>query len=219
MTNPPWTCILFDLDGTITDSAPGITSSLAWMFERLGLPVPGTAELLAYVGPPLLDSFRDFAGFDEKESWDALNLYRTHYLDRGLYDSTVYHGIPEVLAAVAASSLPMSLATSKPETPANLILTHFDLARHFDVIAGASDDESRSAKADVVADALRRLEHAGADISRPVLVGDREHDVEGASANGVPTIFVEWGYGAEHEKAGSHSVARTAGELPGLLLG
>jgi len=219
MTNRAWTCILFDLDGTITDSAPGITSSLAWMFERLDLPVPSPEALLGYVGPPLLDSFRDFAGFSESEAWDALTLYRSHYLDRGLYDSSVYPGMPDVLAKVAASSLPMSLATSKPETPANLILGHFDLARHFDVIAGASDDESRSSKADVVADALRRLALAGADISRPVLVGDREHDVHGAAAHGVPTIFVEWGYGAEHEQVGSHSVARTAAELPGLLLG
>lgn len=219
MTNSTWTCILFDLDGTITDSAPGITSSLAWMFGKLALPIPSPADLLSYVGPPLLDSFRDFAGFSRSESWDALQLYRSHYLDRGLYDSSVYPGMAEVLAAVAASSLPMSLATSKPETPANLILSHFDLARHFDVIAGASDDESRSTKADVVADALRRLALAGADISRPVLVGDREHDVQGAAANGVPTIFVEWGYGAVHERVGSHSVARSAAELPELLFG
>lgn len=219
MTNPTWTCILFDLDGTITDSAPGITSSLAWMFEKLELPIPSAAELLAYVGPPLLDSFRDFAGFSESESWEALELYRSHYLDRGLYDSSVYLGMPEVLAEVGASRLPMSLATSKPETPATLILGHFDLAKHFDVIAGASDDESRSSKADVVADALRRLALAGADVSRPVLVGDREHDVHGAAANGVPTIFVEWGYGAVHEQVGSHSVVSTTAELPRLLLG
>jgi phosphoglycolate phosphatase len=153
-----WTCILFDLDGTITDSAPGITSSLAWMFEKLELPIPTPAELLAYVGPPILDSFRDLAGFTEREASDALEVYRGHYLQFGVFDSSVYPGVPDVLAAVHGSELRMSLATSKPETPATLILDHFGLHRYFDVITGASDDEVRSAKADVVAEALIRLE-------------------------------------------------------------
>lgn len=214
-----WTCILFDLDGTITDSAPGITSSLAWMFERLGLPVPTPAELLAYVGPPILDSFRDLAGFSATESADALELYRGHYLQYGVFDSSVYAGVPAVLAAVHASDLRMSLATSKPETPATLVLSHFGLHHHFDVITGASDDEVRSAKADVVAEALIRLGAQGADISRPVLVGDRKHDVEGAAANGVPTIFVEWGYGSPEEQVGTVAVAKTPSDLTHLLLG
>jgi len=217
--NTHWTCILFDLDGTITDSAPGITSSLIWMFEQLDRPIPSASELLQYVGPPLLTSFREYAGFSPTQSAHALEVYRSHYIDRGLYDSSVYLGIPAVLEAIGASDVPLSLATSKPETPANLILNHFELAKHFDVIAGASDDEVRSAKADVVAEALLRLAAAGADVSNPVMVGDREHDVEGAAANGVPTIFVEWGYGAVHEQAGSHSLARMPGELPFMLLG
>lgn len=216
---PDWTCILIDLDGTITDSAPGITSSLAWMFEQLGRPIPTPAELLRYVGPPLLNSFRDFAGFSPAQATHALEVYRSHYIVTGLYDSSVYHGIPEVLAAIGASDIPLSLATSKPETPANLILNHFELARHFDIIAGASDDEVRSSKADVVAVALERLAAAGADVSNPIMVGDREHDIEGAAAHGIPTIFVEWGYGSVAEQAGSHSRATHPGELPGLLLG
>lgn len=216
---PDWTCILIDLDGTITDSAPGITSSLAWMFEQLGRPIPTPAELLRYVGPPLLNSFRDFAGFSPAQATHALEVYRSHYIVTGLYDSSVYHGIPEVLATIGASDIPLSLATSKPETPANLILNHFELARHFDIIAGASDDEVRSSKADVVAVALERLAAAGADVSNPIMVGDREHDIEGAAAHGIPTIFVEWGYGSVAEQAGSHSRATHPGELPGLLLG
>ena len=213
-----WTCILFDLDGTITDSAPGITSSLAWMFEQLGLPIPSPAELLAYVGPPILDAFRDQAGFDPAESQHALAVYRSHYLQYGAFDSTVYPGIAEVLGAVHASPLPMSLATSKPEGPATIILEHFGLLQYFDVITGASADEVRSAKADVVAEALVRLQAMGADVSKPVLVGDREHDVHGAGANGVPTIFVEWGYGSADEQAGTIAVARTPADLLPLLL-
>ena len=215
----PYSCILFDLDGTIVDSAPGITATLAYMFEQLGKPIPTPSELLRYVGPPLLDSFRDYAGFDADESAAALAIYREKYLNVGAYDATQYPGVGLVLKAVHESPVPMSLATSKPETPATLILEHFNLARYFDVITGASDDEVRSAKKDVVAEALVRLAAMGADISRPVLVGDREHDVEGAAANDVPTIFVDWGYGSVAEQAGSVAVAETPGELQRLLLG
>ena len=137
----------------------------------------------------------------------------------GAYDATQYPGVGLVLRAVHESPLYMSLATSKPETPATLILEHFNLARYFDVITGASDDEVRSAKKDVVAEALVRLAALGADISRPVLVGDREHDVHGAAANGVPTIFVDWGYGSVAEQAGAVAVVETPAELQTLLLG
>jgi phosphoglycolate phosphatase len=215
----PYSCILFDLDGTIVDSAPGITSTLAYMFEQLGKPIPTPSELLKYVGPPLLDSFRDYAGFDADESARALAIYREKYLNVGAYDATQYPGVGLVLKAVHESPVPMSLATSKPETPATLILEHFNLARYFDIITGASDDEVRSAKKDVVAEALLRLAAMGADISRPVLVGDREHDVQGAAANGVPTIFVDWGYGSPAEQAGSVAVVTTPEELQTLLLG
>jgi phosphoglycolate phosphatase len=215
----PYSCILFDLDGTIVDSAPGITATLAYMFEQLGRPIPTPSELLKYVGPPLLDSFRDYAGFDAAQSAEALAIYREKYLNVGAYDATQYPGVGLVLKAVHESPVPMSLATSKPETPATLILEHFNLARYFDIITGASDDEVRSAKKDVVAEALVRLAAMGADISRPALVGDREHDVQGAAANGVPTIFVEWGYGSIAEQAGSVAVVSTPEELQTLLLG
>ena len=215
----PYSCILFDLDGTIVDSAPGITATLAFTFERLGLPIPSPSELLQYVGPPLLDSFRDLAGFTVEQSAEALVIYREKYLDVGAYDATQYPGVGLVLKAISESALPMSLATSKPELPATLILEHFNLATYFDIITGASEDEVRSAKKDVVAEALLRLAAMGADVSRPVLVGDREHDVLGAAANHVPTIFVEWGYGSVAEQAGSIATVSTPAELQELLLG
>jgi phosphoglycolate phosphatase len=215
----PFTSILFDLDGTIIDSAPGITATLVYTFETMGLPVPSPAELLAYVGPPILDSFRDRAGMSLGEAAEALAIYRPRYLESGALNSTVFPGVPEVLRAVHAAGIPLSLATSKPETPATLMLSHFGLLGEFDIITGASDDEVRSSKQDVVAEALVRLAAFGADLTRPVLVGDREHDVEGAAANGVPTIFVDWGYGSAAEQAGSITVARTPADLQELLLG
>jgi phosphoglycolate phosphatase len=189
------------------------------MFEQLRLPVPTPSELLAYVGPPILDSFRDLAGFSTTEAARALDVYRTHHLSTGLYDSTVYPGMTAVLATIDESPIPVSLATSKPETPATLILSHFEIAHHFDVITGASDDEVRSAKADVVEEALRRLSAIGADLSNPVMIGDREHDVEGAAEHGIPTIFVEWGYGSAAEQVGAIAVAREPEDLVELLLG
>jgi phosphoglycolate phosphatase len=215
----PFTSILFDLDGTIIDSAPGITATLAYTFETMGLTVPPPAELLAYVGPPILDSFRDRAGMTLGEAAEALAIYRPQYLEVGAFDASVFPGVPEVVRAVHAAGIPLSLATSKPETPATLMLSHFGLLHDFDIITGASDDEVRSSKQDVVAEALLRLATFGADLSRTVLVGDREHDVEGAAANGVPTIFADWGYGSASEQAGSLAVAHTPAELQRLLLG
>jgi phosphoglycolate phosphatase len=215
----PFTSILFDLDGTIIDSAPGITATLAYTFAELGRPVPSPAELFAYIGPPILDSFRDRAGMSLGEAAEALDIYRPRYLEGGALNASVFPGVGDVLRAVHAAEIPLSLATSKPETPATFVLSHFGLLDEFDIITGASDDEVRSAKEDVVAEALIRLAARGADLSRPVLVGDRKHDVEGAAANGVPTIFVDWGYGAAAEQAGSIAVARTPAELQKLLLG
>jgi phosphoglycolate phosphatase len=215
----PFSCILFDLDGTIVDSAPGITATLAYTFEEMGRPVPSPAELLGYVGPPILDSFRDRAGMDLGEAAEALAIYRPRYLESGALDSSVFPGVAEVLRAVHRARIPLSLATSKPETPATVMLSHFGLLNEFDIITGASDDEVRSSKEDVVAEALLRLAAFGADLRRPVLVGDRVHDVEGAAANGVPTIFVDWGYGSAPEQAGSIAVAHSPAELQKLLLG
>ena len=217
--NAPYSCILFDLDGTITDSAPGITSSLAWMFKQLSLPIPSPTELLRYVGPPMLDSMRELAGFGAEQGRHALEIYRAHYLRTGLFDSTVYDGIEPVLAAIHDSGIPFSLATSKPETPATIILEHYDLSKYFTIITGASDDEVRSSKADVVAEALARLTALGADISNPIMVGDREHDVQGAAENAVPTIFVNWGYGSVEEQVGTVAVAHHPSDLIELLFG
>ena len=215
----PYTCILFDLDGTIADSAPGITATLAYTLERIGLPIPRPSELLAWVGPPIMDSFRDLAHLALPEAENALAIYREKYLDDGVSDSTVFPGMPQLIKDVHDAGIPFSLATSKPELPATLILEHYALARLFTVITGASEDEVRSAKKDVVEEALLRLKNLGVDISRPVMVGDREHDIQGAAAHGVPTIAVDWGYGSPAEYVGSIELAHDTDELRKLLLG
>jgi phosphoglycolate phosphatase len=217
---PPrtWSAVLFDLDGTIVDSAADITASLAHMFTELGLEVPSDDVLRSYVGPPLLDSLRLTAGFDDAEAWEALNIYRDHYGEHVLR-SPVFPGVAGVLERLHAAGIPIALATSKPESMARTVLDHAGLSEYFTVITGASDDEELSTKADVVAEALRRLQANGVDTTNAVMVGDRGYDTLGAGANGVPTIMVEWGYGSPAEAGDALAVVHSTDQLRSLLLG
>ena len=171
--------VLVDLDGTVMDSARGITSTLVQALEELGLPVPPPAEIVGFVGPPILDGLRDIARLDTADSARVLERYRELYRERGALDAEPYPGIGDALDVLRREA-PLAIATSKPESTAVRILEHVGLADRFVLIAGASEDESRSAKADVIADALRRLRADRVDTTRPVMVGDRVHDVEGA---------------------------------------
>ena len=213
-----WSAVLFDLDGTIVDSASDITASLAHMFTELGVDVPSDDILRSYVGPPLLDSLRLTAGFDDAEAWEALNVYRDHYADHVLR-SPVFPGVAGVLERLHAAGVPVALATSKPESMAREVLDHAGLTQYFTEITGASDDEELSTKADVVREALRRLRERGVDVSNPVMVGDRGYDTLGAGANGVPTILVEWGYGSPAEASDAMAVVHSTDQLRNLLLG
>jgi len=214
-----WSAILFDLDGTITDSAPAITSALARTFVLLGRPIPSDPELLAYVGPPMLAAFQEYAGMTEPEAVAALAVYRSEYHGAAALDTAVFPGVAGLLERIHEAGIPLALATSKPEITAIAILTHFDLARFFTAIVGASEDETRSNKADIVAEALRRLADAGVDVSAPVMVGDRSYDAVGAADNDVPAILVEWGYGSPAEAAAATAVVHSADQLAKLLLG
>ena len=213
--------MLFDLDGTLTDSAPGITASLAETFNRLGRPVPDEAHLLNYVGPPLLDSFRTFAGMTPDEVLQAADIYRSVASETSsdLNLNAVFPGLRGVLSRLRDAGIPLAIATSKPETRARRILDHFNLTEYFTVITGASDDEVRSSKADVVGEALRRLAEQGVDLEQTVMVGDRSHDVIGAGEHGVPTILVEWGYGSPAEANGAMAIVHSVDQLSALLLG
>jgi phosphoglycolate phosphatase len=217
-TATPFTVVLLDLDGTIMDSARGITSTLAYTLRRMGLPVPAPARLIEFVGPPIMDGFRDLAGLDPQQSIEALAIYRDRYASQGAFDAEPYPGVAEALRALHRMGLPLALATSKPESQAARILEYFGFAPLFAVVAGASDDERRSEKADVVAWALEQLDAAGIDRSAPVMVGDRIHDVEGAAVHGIGTVFAEWGYGSPEEASGAIAIARRPRDLPGVLL-
>ena len=208
-----YTAVLLDLDGTVIDSAPGILTSLIYLHEQMGLPVPPVDELMKWIGPPILESFATFAGFDAEESQRALAIYRAHYREAGMLTSAAYPGALDMVRAIAASGTPLSLATSKPESAAREILASLRIDDQFTEITGGSDDEKRSSKADVIAEALRRLGERGADLSRVVHIGDRIHDVEGASAYDIPTLFVGWGYGTAEEAAHALTTVATPAEL------
>ncbi len=214
----PWSCILFDLDGTIADSAPGITASLGFMFEKLGRPVPSQEELRAWVGPPILDSFRDLAGMNQVESAQALAIYRQHYLAHSANGSPLFPGMAGLLRELHAAGIPLGLATSKPEFAASLILDHGNVTQYFRVISGSSIDEIRSAKKDIVAETINRFTMIGVDTSNPVMVGDRDYDIDGAAAHDIPTIIVEWGYGSPEESEQAIDAVSTIDELRALLL-
>jgi phosphoglycolate phosphatase len=212
----PFTAILVDLDGTVMDSGTSITRSLAIAMEELGHVVPPPARMLEFVGPPILDGLRDIGGLTGADADAVLQHYRIRYSAIGAFEAQPYAGVREALERLRELA-PLAIATSKPESVATSILEHVGLAPLFTVIAGASDDETRSAKADVITRALELLAETGVDISRPVMIGDRIHDVEGAAEHGIPTIVAGWGYGAPEEAAGAIAIADDPAALPALV--
>jgi phosphoglycolate phosphatase len=199
--------VLIDLDGTLVDSAPGIVSTIAYTLKELGKPVPVMKDLLRWVGPPLPESFVQRSGLTEEEVQQALTIYRTRYVDVGAFDSKLFDGVGPLMMALRSAGAHLALATSKPLTPASIMLEHFTLSPYFDVIATAADDETRGRKDQVVEDALAGLRDKNLPTDNIIMVGDRIHDVEGAAAHGIETIMVRWGYGGPDEWAQAlHSV-------------
>lgn len=213
-----WSTVLFDLDGTIIDSAHDITGSLVHTFETFGVPVPDDATLRSYVGPPLLETFRMSGGFDEAQADHAVSVYRAHYADYVLA-SPVFPGVAGLLERLHVAGIPLALATSKPEHTARSVLDNAGLTEYFTVVTGADDTVGRRSKADVVAEALRRLNEHGIETDHAVMVGDRGYDIAGAQANGVPTVVVEWGYGSPAESGDAFAIVHSTDQLGKLLLG
>lgn len=202
--------ILFDLDGTLTDSGEGIINCAIYALEYYGLPIPSREELRVIVGPPLHESFVRF-GVPEEEVENAVAKYRERYIPIGKYENTPYPGIRELLERLKAEGHRLYVATSKPEGMSVDILEHFDLAKYFTRICGASMDTSRSSKDAVIA---YLLNECGAQ-ENAIMVGDTAFDVLGAKAHGIPTVGVSWGYGTveDMEKAGAAAIVNTMEEL------
>ena len=205
--------ILFDLDGTLTDSGPGITNSVAYALKKWDITENDINILKKFVGPPLDASFTKYYGFSKEKCLQAIQYYREYYLAKGIYENRVYDGIEGLLKWIRDTGRRAIVATSKPEPSAIHVLEYFHIDSYFDIIAGATMDGSRVEKSDVIRYALDR---AGIrDLSGVVMVGDRENDIQGGRENGLDTIGVLYGYGSREElvEAGAMQIAQTVEDL------
>ena len=210
--------ILFDLDGTLTDPAEGITKSVQFALAHFGI----SAELAAlrpFIGPPLHRSFAQFYGLDEAQSWRAVELYRDYFARQGMYENLLSDGIPELLGGLRARGKTLHVVTSKPTHFAAPIVAHFGLTRFFASVIGADLDLANADKATLVREALDL--HPEISPANIVMIGDREHDIIGARANKIASIGVTYGAGSPAELAAAHPthIVNTVAELGALLLG
>ena len=204
-----YSTILFDLDGTLTDPGVGITNSVAYALNKWGIPVEDRASLYPFIGPPLKDSFMKYYGFSKEQALQSVEYYREYFREKGLFENDLFTDTAWILKELRNRGKTIILATSKPEEFALTILRHFEILEYFDLVAGATMDETRNKKADVIAYALKT---AGVtDVSSAIMVGDREHDVLGARQNGLSCIGVLFGYGSrkELEDAGAVCIAES----------
>ena len=210
-----FTHIFFDLDGTLTDPALGITNSFIHALKFYGLEIPSYEELCKLIGPPLPYSFETTFGFPHDKAMQAVAKYREYFSTKGLFENKVYDGIPDLLQNLKEKGKHLVVATSKPEEYSIKIIEHFGLAQYFDFVCGSNMDESRSKKDEVIAYALERCGLGEADKNRVLMIGDRFHDIEGAKKNGLKSCGVLFGYGSrqELEDAGADYIVETVDDL------
>lgn len=206
--------ILFDLDGTLTDSGEGIIKCASLALEHFGLPVPDWEEMRTFVGPPLGDSFIRH-GVPEERVEEAIAVYRSRYIPVGKFENHPYPGIRELLEQLKQQGHTLFVATSKPEAMSIEILEHFDLAKYFQQICGATMDGTRSSKASVI----EYLIAGNGRDSRMIMVGDTKFDILGAKAHGIPAVGVAWGYGeiSDMRAAGAAAIAENPQQLLEIL--
>lgn len=200
--------ILFDLDGTLTDPGEGITNSVIYSLRKFGIEVEDKTELYKFIGPPLVDSFREFYDFPDDKAWQGVEYYREYFADKGIFENKVYEGITKVLETLRNKGYHLLIATSKPTKYAVMILEEFNLAGYFDFVSGSDMNEKNSNKSDIIKYALDVNNIAPKEA---VMIGDRKHDIIGAKSNGVHSIGVLYGYGdiQELQTAGADDIAQT----------
>lgn len=208
---------LFDLDGTLTDPAPGITNCIMYALRKFGITPPPREELYKFIGPPLLYSFKEYCGFSEKDAELAVAYYRERFSDVGLFENEIYPGIRELLSELCENGTKVVLATSKPDVYSKRILEHFDIDKYFYFLAANTLTESRPEKSDVIAYAIESCK-----IKVPteaVMVGDRKYDILGGKMFGLVTVGTSYGFGGREEllSAGADGIADTVDELRTLI--
>ncbi|TYQ16733.1 UNVERIFIED_CONTAM: phosphoglycolate phosphatase [Acetivibrio alkalicellulosi] len=210
--------VLFDLDGTITDPAIGITNSVIYALKKYGIEVSDRSELYKFIGPPLRESFENYYGFSKKEAKMAVEYYREYYRDRGIYENLVYDGFEDLLKTLKDNSKILIVATSKAEVFAKQVVEYFDIAKYFTYVAGSNLDGTRVKKGEVISYAIKSCNIV--DLSKTIMIGDREHDIIGAKEMGISSIGVLFGYGSrnELEKAGADFIVDTVADIGKILL-
>lgn len=210
--------VAFDLDGTLTDPAQGLTSGFAYALGKMNVDFGEKSNLLRFIGPPLFDEFRKVYGMSPEEADETIRLFREYFSVYGWWDNKLYEGIPELLSNLKSAGLKLVLATSKPEIFAKKILRLFDIEKYFDFVGGASLDKTRVEKSQVLEYALKAV---GAEKPEDcVLVGDRKYDAEGAHLCGIDSIGVLYGHGSREEIEDSNFtfIAETVEKIEKLLL-
>jgi len=210
--------ILFDLDGTVIDSSPGITNSCMYALRKMGIEPPAREELYCFIGPPLTESFSKYYGMSDENADRAVAFYREYYRDTGIFEITPYPGIEELFSALHGADKKIILATSKPEPFAKRIIEHLGFDKYFTLVAGSLFDKSRERKADVIRYTLDTL--GVTDVSECLMVGDREHDIIGASALGMDSCGVLHGFGSreEFEACNATYIVKDSFELLEMLI-
>lgn len=209
--------LLFDLDGTLTDPAEGITNSVAYALDKFGINVEDKSTLYKFIGPPLVEAFSEYYGFSKEDSEKATAYYRETFRVKGLYENRVYDGVVEVLEELRSKGKKLIIATSKPEEFTMKILNHFDLLKYFDFVAAATFDATRNTKDKVIAYALELIKPQNK--AEVVMIGDRHHDIDGARLNGIDSVGVLWGFGSREEltTAGATYIADALDRLTELI--
>lgn len=210
--------VLFDLDGTITDSAPGIMNSIRYALNNYGMEIPPESILRTFIGPPLKEQFQKVFGVSDRDSAGMVSSYREYYSDRGIYENEVYAGIMEMLSELKTENIKILMATAKPEIYARRIAEYFGFSEYFDFIGGACMDGRRTDKYEVIEYVLHSCDIK--DRCRVIMAGDRSHDMIGAKKAGVTGIGVLYGYGTREElkKAGASYLAETPEKLKKIIL-
>jgi len=224
----PFKYALFDLDGTLSESAPGIVKCVQYALHKVGIEEPDLTRLEAFVGPPLNVEFKEMYDLDPETIEKAVDYFRERYAVDGIFDCNVYDGIPEMLKKCRESGMTLAVASNKPEPYVRQILEHFGIVQEFEVICGSRMEDERAsagndAKAIIVKRALQGLlpqEEQSGRKELCAMVGDRRYDIEGALANGVAAVGVTFGYGTEQEllEAGADRIAHTPEQLAEILL-
>jgi phosphoglycolate phosphatase len=210
--------ILFDLDGTLTDPAVGITNSIMYSLKKYNIKVDDRSELYKFIGPPLLESFMKYYGFTEEEGKKAIEYYREYFGVKGLFENIIYDGIKDLLKSLKDNGKILLVATSKPQVFAEQILVHFKLDKYFSFIAGSNLDGTRIKKAEVIEYALEGLNIT--ELTKTIMVGDREHDIRGAKTIGIKSIGVLYGYGSKEElvNADADYIVQSVSEIKDIVL-